>query len=314
MTPFVRLATLCDFASGTGNPIDFTRFTSINPDLSLHVLRAPRGEWIGLLGAQRDRGGRHRQSDADAIRRRGRGRARARVAAGRAPAYGGSVRRAGETAVFASQTTSAIRDRSASRPIRARAPQEGDVAPRAHRARPTVLNHHHLARRAPRASRPAGELEVSVEHVDHRRTRHGVLARPSYPRPPPRAPPAAAPVFSRVIAWRPCSAYSRSSRSERTDSASENGWNHSGSSRAPRRGPVALVELSGAADRSAAQHARAAAAAAIRRRSAHECGGQQPAPAPSPRADRSTRTTLDRSAHSSSRGARRTPRSPGTSA
>ena len=50
VSPFVRLATICDFASGTGNPIDFTRFTSINPDLSLHVLRAPRGEWIALSG------------------------------------------------------------------------------------------------------------------------------------------------------------------------------------------------------------------------------------------------------------------------
>jgi hypothetical protein len=50
LTPFVRLATLCDFASGTGNPIDFMRFTSINPDLSLHVLRAPEGEWIGMRG------------------------------------------------------------------------------------------------------------------------------------------------------------------------------------------------------------------------------------------------------------------------
>jgi hypothetical protein len=48
VTPFVRLATLSDFASGAGNPLDFTRFTSINPDLSLHVLREPRGEWIGL--------------------------------------------------------------------------------------------------------------------------------------------------------------------------------------------------------------------------------------------------------------------------
>ena len=48
VTPLVRLATICDFASGTGNPIDFTRFTSINPDLSLHVLREPRGEWIGI--------------------------------------------------------------------------------------------------------------------------------------------------------------------------------------------------------------------------------------------------------------------------
>jgi hypothetical protein len=48
VTPFVLLATLCDFASGTGNPLDFTRYTSINPDLSLHVLREPRGEWIGI--------------------------------------------------------------------------------------------------------------------------------------------------------------------------------------------------------------------------------------------------------------------------
>lgn len=48
VTPLVRLATICDFASGTGNPIDFTRYTSINPDLSLHVLREPRGEWIGI--------------------------------------------------------------------------------------------------------------------------------------------------------------------------------------------------------------------------------------------------------------------------
>lgn len=52
-TPFVRLATLCDFASGTGNALDFTRYTSINPDLSLHVLREPRGEWLGLVAGSR---------------------------------------------------------------------------------------------------------------------------------------------------------------------------------------------------------------------------------------------------------------------
>ncbi len=52
-SPFVRLATLCDFASGTGNALDFARFTSINPDLSLHVLREPRGEWIGLVARSR---------------------------------------------------------------------------------------------------------------------------------------------------------------------------------------------------------------------------------------------------------------------
>lgn len=48
VTPFVRLATLCDFASGAGNALDFARYTAINPDLSLHVVRAPRGEWIGI--------------------------------------------------------------------------------------------------------------------------------------------------------------------------------------------------------------------------------------------------------------------------
>jgi hypothetical protein len=52
-SPFVRLATICDFASGTGNALDFTRYTSINPDLSLHVLREPRGEWIGIVARSR---------------------------------------------------------------------------------------------------------------------------------------------------------------------------------------------------------------------------------------------------------------------
>jgi hypothetical protein len=53
VTPLVRLATICDFASGAGNALDFTRFTSINPDLSLHVLREPRGEWIGIAARSR---------------------------------------------------------------------------------------------------------------------------------------------------------------------------------------------------------------------------------------------------------------------
>ena len=52
-TPIVRLATLCDFASGTGNPLDFTRWTSINPDLTVHVAREPRGAWIAIEGRTR---------------------------------------------------------------------------------------------------------------------------------------------------------------------------------------------------------------------------------------------------------------------
>ncbi len=47
-SPLVRLAALADFASGLGNPLDFARYVSINPDLTLHVLREPVGEWIAL--------------------------------------------------------------------------------------------------------------------------------------------------------------------------------------------------------------------------------------------------------------------------
>ncbi len=47
-SPVVRLATLSDFASGTGNPLDFMHWTSINPDLTLHVIREPRSDWIAL--------------------------------------------------------------------------------------------------------------------------------------------------------------------------------------------------------------------------------------------------------------------------
>lgn len=49
-TPIERLATIVDFASGTGNAMDYTKYTSINPDLTIHVLREPRSEWIGLRG------------------------------------------------------------------------------------------------------------------------------------------------------------------------------------------------------------------------------------------------------------------------
>lgn len=48
--PIVQLASLCDFASGTGNVMDYGRYTSINPDLTIHVLREPRSDWIGIRG------------------------------------------------------------------------------------------------------------------------------------------------------------------------------------------------------------------------------------------------------------------------
>lgn len=42
------LVALSDYASGLGNPLDFFRYTSINPDISLHVARRPVGEWVGI--------------------------------------------------------------------------------------------------------------------------------------------------------------------------------------------------------------------------------------------------------------------------
>ena len=47
-SPIVRLAALVDFASGTGNAMDYSLYSSINPDLSINVLREPRSDWIAL--------------------------------------------------------------------------------------------------------------------------------------------------------------------------------------------------------------------------------------------------------------------------
>lgn len=49
----LQLATLADFASGTGNDMDYAKYTSINPDLTIHVLREPRSQWIGIRGLTR---------------------------------------------------------------------------------------------------------------------------------------------------------------------------------------------------------------------------------------------------------------------
>jgi acyl-CoA thioesterase len=47
-SPFVRLASQVDFVSGVANGLDFTRWVSINPDVTLQVEREPEGEWIGI--------------------------------------------------------------------------------------------------------------------------------------------------------------------------------------------------------------------------------------------------------------------------
>jgi hypothetical protein len=45
---FVRLATLADMANGNSQFLDPTAYLFVNPDISLHLHRLPRGPWIGM--------------------------------------------------------------------------------------------------------------------------------------------------------------------------------------------------------------------------------------------------------------------------
>jgi len=45
---FVRLATLADMANGNSQALDPTVHAFVNPDISLHLHRMPRGDWIGM--------------------------------------------------------------------------------------------------------------------------------------------------------------------------------------------------------------------------------------------------------------------------
>ncbi len=48
LTPLARLLATADFGNGISAALPFDRFLFINADLSVHLLRRPRGEWIGL--------------------------------------------------------------------------------------------------------------------------------------------------------------------------------------------------------------------------------------------------------------------------
>jgi Thioesterase-like superfamily len=48
LTPLARLAATADFGNGISAALPFERFLFINADLTLHLQRPPRGEWIGL--------------------------------------------------------------------------------------------------------------------------------------------------------------------------------------------------------------------------------------------------------------------------
>jgi hypothetical protein len=64
-SPLVQLAGACDFTSGAANALDFSRFHSINPDVSLHIHREPRSQWIAVRGTTELRTDGTGQSEAD---------------------------------------------------------------------------------------------------------------------------------------------------------------------------------------------------------------------------------------------------------
>jgi hypothetical protein len=47
-TPLARLAATADFGNGVSAALPFDRFLFINAELTIHLQRQPRGEWIGL--------------------------------------------------------------------------------------------------------------------------------------------------------------------------------------------------------------------------------------------------------------------------
>lgn len=47
-SPLVRLMALSDFTSGLGSFLPFDQYVSINPDLTIHVVRYPTGDRIGI--------------------------------------------------------------------------------------------------------------------------------------------------------------------------------------------------------------------------------------------------------------------------
>jgi hypothetical protein len=56
-SPVARLAAAADFGNGVSATLPFERYLFINADLTIHLQRPPRGEWIGLDARTLVRGG-----------------------------------------------------------------------------------------------------------------------------------------------------------------------------------------------------------------------------------------------------------------
>jgi hypothetical protein len=50
-TPYERLAMAGDFTSAVASYLDGRRFSFINPDVNVHILRPPTSDWIGIDGS-----------------------------------------------------------------------------------------------------------------------------------------------------------------------------------------------------------------------------------------------------------------------
>jgi len=48
MSALARAAAIADFGNGVGAELPFDRFLFINADLTLHLQRVPRGDWLGI--------------------------------------------------------------------------------------------------------------------------------------------------------------------------------------------------------------------------------------------------------------------------
>jgi hypothetical protein len=46
-----RAAAAADFGNGVSGGLPYDRYTYINPDLTVHLMRPPVGEWIGMRSA-----------------------------------------------------------------------------------------------------------------------------------------------------------------------------------------------------------------------------------------------------------------------
>jgi hypothetical protein len=48
LTPLQRVMLAADGGNGISAPVDWERFIFVNTDLSVHLLRPPRGDWVCL--------------------------------------------------------------------------------------------------------------------------------------------------------------------------------------------------------------------------------------------------------------------------